>query len=208
MKKTLNISLLAVLSVFIFSCKNSVDLVKRHYNKGYYIASNSGKQKSKGKLNSSVPNQIQEMKSIPQMNTNNEVQENDLIASLNTESTQTTKAKKIETFSKPESVSSGTDKVHSKSKETLVITQKHHTSVPSAGGGSDDIVFLILLVILSILLPPLAVFLKDSGSSKWFMITLVLCLLAILGAWFFMSSLGGLWFVAFIIALLCVFDII
>lgn len=65
---------------------------------------------------------------------------------------------------------------------------------------------LILLVILALLLPPLAVWLKDGRTtSTLFWLTLVLCILGggFYWGWFF----GGFWFIATLLAILHVLDI-
>lgn len=66
---------------------------------------------------------------------------------------------------------------------------------------------LILLVILALLLPPLAVWLKDGKStSTLFWITLIFCILGggFYWGWFF----SGFWFIAMLLAILHVLDIL
>lgn len=65
---------------------------------------------------------------------------------------------------------------------------------------------LILFVILALLLPPLAVWLKDGKStSTLFWITLIFCILGggFYWGWFF----SGFWFIAMLLAILHVLDI-
>ena len=74
---------------------------------------------------------------------------------------------------------------------------------------SDSDLMLILLLILAIIIPPLAVFLKNEGLSKWFWITLILCIFAggLIGITY--GGYGGLlWAIAVVIALCYVFGII
>lgn len=67
-------------------------------------------------------------------------------------------------------------------------------------GKSDDDARLILLVILAILLPPLAVFLKEEELNYKFVLSLLLCLLAIISfVW---------WIIPVLYALLVVFDVL
>lgn len=67
-------------------------------------------------------------------------------------------------------------------------------------GKSDDDARLILLVILAILLPPLAVFLKEEELNYKFVLSLLLCLLAIFTF--------ALWIIPVLYALLVVFDVL
>lgn len=70
-----------------------------------------------------------------------------------------------------------------------------------------DDTMLILLVILAILLPPLAVFLKDGKkATTLFWITLILCLLG--GGFWWGWYFGSFWFIAILLAILRVLDII
>ena len=68
---------------------------------------------------------------------------------------------------------------------------------------------LILEIILAVILPPLAVFVKDNNVSTLFLVTLILWLIAVFGVAGFATGLGGLlWFAAAIIAILHIFDVI
>ena len=74
---------------------------------------------------------------------------------------------------------------------------------------SDSDAMLILELILAILLPPVAVLLKSGKLSKWFWITLLLCIFA--GGLFGLTygGYGGLlWAIAVVIAICYVFGII
>jgi len=79
----------------------------------------------------------------------------------------------------------------------------------TASNAADADAMFILMLILSLFLPPLAVYLKDSGITGLFWLTLILCLLGggfLLGPGF--GYLASGWFIAFILALLRVLDII
>ncbi len=81
-----------------------------------------------------------------------------------------------------------------------VKKEREQTNAPEAGGDTN----LILLFILALLLPPLAVYLKQ-GLTTIFWIDLIL---AILGSGFlFYTYIGGFFLVAVVIAILVVFDV-
>ena len=87
----------------------------------------------------------------------------------------------------------------------LIRKTRHHPPFSDAG-----LTFLVM-VIAAIIIPPLAVYIKDRPRlTTWFWVTLVLCILAV-GILMVSSIVGagpGLWLVSAIIALLVVFDII
>ncbi|MBI4931728.1 MAG: YqaE/Pmp3 family membrane protein [Bacteroidetes bacterium] len=74
---------------------------------------------------------------------------------------------------------------------------------------SDAGLMMFMMVLAAIFIPPLGVYIKDMPSiTNWFWITLILCILSG-GIWIGGITAGaGLWFIAAIIALLHVFDII
>ncbi len=92
-----------------------------------------------------------------------------------------------------------------KSKKENKYSREEQKQLDYSADGAAE-VELIILILLSIFVPPLAVYLKKGAVDKWFWVTLILCLLALFGIWAF--YLGGLWFVAFVIALLVVLDIL
>ncbi|MFL5751790.1 MAG: hypothetical protein ACJ76F_00165 [Bacteroidia bacterium] len=47
MKGLLKLSISCILALSLFSCKNSVELMKRHYNQGFYVSHKSSKNKVK-----------------------------------------------------------------------------------------------------------------------------------------------------------------
>jgi uncharacterized membrane protein YqaE (UPF0057 family) len=84
--------------------------------------------------------------------------------------------------------------------EVKTTQQTKKTAAPDA-----DVMF-VLQIIFAFLLPPLAVYLKEQITGR-FWLTLILCLLSLFiffGPFYF----GGLWLVAIVIALLVVLDII
>lgn len=76
----------------------------------------------------------------------------------------------------------------------------------SNSNSSDADTMMIIVVIAAIFLPPLSIYIKDSGRiSKWFWITLILCLLS---GGIFLGGLyagGLLWIAAIVIALMHAF---
>ncbi len=88
------------------------------------------------------------------------------------------------------------------------LKSEHHSPMREDAG-----VMLLVAIVCAIFIPPLGIFIKDNWrTSKWFWVTLVLCLLAAgflgVGNAGFSTIFGGLWLVAVIIALLAVFDVI
>jgi uncharacterized membrane protein YqaE (UPF0057 family) len=74
----------------------------------------------------------------------------------------------------------------------------------------SDASFLIQ-ILAAIFLPPIGVYLHDNGrTGTWFWVTMLLCLAAICGFAFIDFGLvgPGFWFIAAIIALLVVFDVL
>ena len=106
----------------------------------------------------------------------------------------------------PETIKSATDEFKNLSKQEkksrLKDVKKALKEYKKAKkeGMSDDDAKLILLVILAILLPPLAVFLKEEEFNYKTVLALVLCLLAIFTF--------ALWLIPVLYALLVVFDVL
>lgn len=103
---------------------------------------------------------------------------------------------------------------------TPVISFKRSEIRRDAKKNSDHLfpsnagLMMFLAVIASIFIPPLGVYIKDHRTHKWFWVTLLLWVLALLGLGFagvefIYTGLSGLfWLTAAVIALLVVFDII
>ncbi len=73
--------------------------------------------------------------------------------------------------------------------------------------GSDGM--FIIEILAAIFIPPIGVFLHDNGrTGTWFWVTFILCILSLCGWAFIFQSFVGLWFVAAILALLVVFDVL
>lgn len=78
---------------------------------------------------------------------------------------------------------------------------KQYKADKKAGKMADDDTNTILLAILAILLPPLAIYLKERTLSWKFWVSLIFIIPLFFGGWFF-------WLGAVVIALLTVFDVI
>ena len=81
---------------------------------------------------------------------------------------------------------------------------KEHRAEMRAGTDDENSSGLILLAILAILVPPLAIYLKERNFTWKFWASLALMVLCII----FFSSLAFLWLFAAALALLTVFDIL
>lgn len=92
-------------------------------------------------------------------------------------------------------------------KNRLKTYLSNHAKNSSPTNGLDGDGMFILLLILTVILPPLAVYLKDSGITGLFWVTLILCLVSG-GGFIGIGILYSGWFIAFLLALLRVLDVI
>jgi uncharacterized membrane protein YqaE (UPF0057 family) len=219
-KSTLFLFLSAVFlsGIFLSSCSSERNVVieKRHYGKGYYVhtsgertpasaavvnskspaAENAVKNPSKDATNSALTNNpdVQIQSAIPSSENN-----------IQTKNTTATSAKKsLSVKHRSAFVQKVTEKINAvENKNHLSISLKPKSS-PESGGGND--IDPIILVILAILISPLAVFLKERATNR-FWIDLICWALGIAGfAIIFYSSFLVLFAVVF--ALLIVLDVI
>lgn len=124
-------------------------------------------------------------------------------------STDGTKQIKQESVSTPINNETQTQEIvldYNKINSTEVISDK--TAVFKKNIMHDSDVMLIVEIILAFLLPFLAVYIHDGGSSGLFILTLILCLLTIVGGIWIFGGLFGLWGISTILAILRIFDII
>ena len=196
------------------SCAGKFSVMKRRYNKGYYV-SHSGDRKQQLKpearknerLNrpeTTTPETFAKsvFKRDPDLQPGNRVV-NALPASENVISQhpglqEPRQQREKETFASTRDLSTTRHEIMALSQ--LLIGAKKDL----VNSGSDSDVNLVLLVILAILIPPLAVYLKNKSIDKWFWITLILSLLGFMGLFF---VYGGLfWLAAVVIAILYVLD--
>jgi uncharacterized membrane protein YqaE (UPF0057 family) len=202
-----NLLLLLATVFMLASCSDKLSLMKRKYNKGFYIAKSSS-VRATGK-------EVAEQRA--------KAKERDHRGEVSEKAITATVGEIMPALSAPpqksESVSKTTTGTHrnitvqvSPDNEPLQepinikpLDMKKNTSVAQNLSGDSD-VDMIILVILAILIPPLAVWLKDKAVSKWFWITLILCVLSF--SVFFFNFGGLLWLAAMVIALLYVLDML
>ena len=189
------------------SCSDKFTLMKRKYNKGFYVsikgksanknvASNSAITKPMAKCNEFVSTEV--AKTEPASPATAVLRVNDQKPSAKRAAIK----KEIQLLASASRLN----------KESHVFPVKKVSQfkalslAPNKKDASDADVKLVLLVILAIFVPPLAIYLKDNKAvSNWFWITLILCLVSLLGFYLFVYG-SLLWLVAVIIALLRVFN--
>lgn len=213
-----------VLAAIISSCSTSSDVAsnrkiqKRKYNKGFFVSNNNvafNKEKNNDKTTVESQSDISEVKAkigsnektinsnatkiventvvdIPSNEIENSsivVNEENVIASTDFLIGENTDVKTIELKNKKES------------KKVKTSGTKNNSNSSNSG------VMLVVLVILAIIIPPLAVFIFEGVTTR-FWIDLILALLAF-GGWFLIGGLAGLaGLIAIIYALLIVLEVI
>lgn len=199
--------LLAALGLvfFVSSCKNTMDLTKRRYTKGYHLEKHTAPstpqegvaiQPKKEKAHSMEPVTV----SLPaQTSENREVagrlKEN---PEMNGFGAGETKKPVVPVTRKEEKINTPADAKKESVQPGSSIQQKGVSHSQSGGGGNSD-VKMILLIILALFIPPLAMYLWDKQTDTWFIVDLVLFLL--LFTWFFFPF-GLIGLIAIIIAIL------
>jgi len=231
MKTKITIVLLALFSLSIVtSCSTSNNVVSKHriqkrkYNKGYYTSPNhnsvtSTQKNSKDtenlvskKTNKSIENKIKnkltETTNTPVNNTLNTKNNNNTTEVIKDTKTPTVKLKKTKSSNSQNQLTniSPTRKNKKEQLTKKIVSVKKQLTKQSP---IDSDVMLIILVILAIFLPPLAVFIFEEVTTR-FWIDLILWLVGIGVAGIIFGSglaaLGGL--IAIIYALLIVLDVI
>ena len=229
MKKVRIISAIAGLSIILASCGSSNNVVsnrlisKRKYTKGFHINSNGHYKSSKSQEeeNSNLAQTEQNEQTIVFSRgdfQSRQVAEVDgkSISTIKPESSATThleeqvsaQTKDAETHAQEKeivSMDSKKDRIGHFSKEELkqAVKKSMHSPTPM-----DDTALLIILIILAILIPPLAVFIYEGATSR-FWIDLILAIIGYgVGFLFFphLAFLCGL--AAVIYALLIVLEVI
>lgn len=190
--------LTGIFAIALLTSCSSLHVEKRHYRNGFYVNLNHNnkptadvKEQAEKPAETALPVTSETEEIVPV-----EVAPSVTATDKSVAAIPQTQEKKSSPAELP-AQSLSTDKVSAPQTETK-------TSEDPANAPADD-VELILLVILALLLPPLAVFLVE-GVSKWFWITLILCIFG--GGVFLYPVIGGLWLVAMIIALFVVFGLI
>lgn len=206
----------AIIALLLASC-NSVDVMKRRYTSGFYV------DQSKAKHTDAAPKKKDDVKTADAVAVNDKNSaveqagqpaiENDKSTTvavetrINASAENKVEVKKADTNKKPAAAEVEEEAVVVKEKKSHdELSREEKAQLDYSADGADSSGRTILLVILSIFIPPLAVYLKKGGVDKWFWITLILCLLTLVGV--YTPFLFSFWFVAFIIALLVVLDVI
>ena len=193
---------LCVIVAAMFSSCSGLRIEKRHYSKGYYVDFNKGTNRDatveKQTAKAEEKNQREESAIAP-------VPTVDVATAVApvTDAPASTQTSKSESSNQPSVEEQSTTAIPNNQTVAGDENSVSPTQGETPGGSAPDDTMLILLVILAILLPPLAVYLAEGVTSR-FWITLILCLLA--GPFFFtpFAYVGGLWLIAVIIALLVV----
>jgi uncharacterized membrane protein YqaE (UPF0057 family) len=214
MKKFVPLMIFTALLGGLFSCKNGFDVQQRRYTSGFYV-SHSGKKNSVEKQNSSAEKGVVTKENV-KVNPSSEpemkrmVTEEKIVMDQNKEQNNSSEPVSSKGNKKQNKIASASVE---KSEHAVVSNEKSlkeealkGKDTPAGGAQLDETGMFILMLVLSLLLPPLAVYLKQKSATKWFWVTLILCLLT--GGVLYVGYLGSLWFIAFIIALLVVLDII
>jgi uncharacterized membrane protein YqaE (UPF0057 family) len=200
-----NSILLLLCIVLLSSCAGKFGVMKRRYNKGFYV-SVSGERKNsqvveehKKALRPARADMVQPEKKV----------ENSFQATaLKAENHAPAEERRAEARSNSGPVASAGAPLKAapsvvRSLAAIKEIQKAGSETSSESGDGDT--DLILLVILAIFIPPLAVYLKDKAVSKWFWIVLILSLLGLVGWWVFPFAALA-WLLAVIFAILYVLD--
>jgi uncharacterized membrane protein YqaE (UPF0057 family) len=207
MIKKIIFPLLAI--ILLSSCAHKFGILKRKYNKGFYIANSKSTSIKKHENNTFTD---LKPKPISPKTSKDELVLAETIKPVVKE-TQVYSSLQI-SKSKNQSVKNQNNKILASAKNSHIQPQITFKKIETdklikktgSSKGRDSDVTLIILVILSIFIPPLAVYLKKNSINVWFWLTLIFCLLTF-SVFFFIFG-GFLWLVAVIIALLYVFDAI
>lgn len=196
MKKILLFS--GILSLAMLTSCSSLRIEKRHYRNGYYVSLNNNNERPA--QTTSVENESPETPAVTTAEAEAVVVNPVVPVAETAAPTVAPVQQKEENNSSPATEPTEVPQVQNDSApETVAQPAEENTGTP------HDDVALVLLVILAILLPPLAVYLAQ-GLTKWFWITLILCLFG--GGFIFYPVFGGLWLVSIIIALFVVFGLL
>lgn len=206
MKKSILILLCAIVG---FSCSDRFTLVKRRYNKGYYLAMKHAPhtkqlQDSRRSAQALAPAPQQPVAIVVSPSENTVIKSgSEMMAAVAGSSRRIVSTHQHVTSQAPASVPAKTESMHFKELKASNLAIRRL----APNNDVDPDVMLVILVVLAILIPPLAVYLKAKAVNKWFLVTLILCLLSLLGAWWF-YYVGILWLAAVVIALLYVLDML
>ncbi|HTF06046.1 MAG TPA: YqaE/Pmp3 family membrane protein [Bacteroidia bacterium] len=195
------ILVLCVIVAALFSSCSGLRIEKRHYSKGYYVDFNKGTDRDASVEKQTAKTEEKNQHEEPAISPAPTVDA--VTAAPVTDAPVSAQTSKSESSNQPSVEEQST----TATPNDQTVAGDENSAVPNQGetpgGSAPDDTMLVLLVILAILLPPLAVYLAEGVTSR-FWITLILCLLA--GPFFFtpFAYVGGLWLIAVIIALLVV----
>lgn len=188
---------------FLASCGNRIQVLKRHYTKGFYVA------KSNNNKTASPPAGIKA--SFIEPVTARAYEENNsgglkaqLITKerLNSKKTIYTRAP----LRRPVMVKEE-KQLNIKSNNRLSYKKEpFELKRDNADDEALEVIELILLIILAFIIPPLAVALRHLQIDIWFVVTLLLWLLAILAIYYPVASL--FYVLAVVFAILYILDIV
>ncbi|MCD6066997.1 MAG: hypothetical protein K0S33_1823 [Bacteroidetes bacterium] len=206
MKKTYLLLAALGLVFLVSSCKNTMDVTKRRYTKGYHFDKHkSPLTPQEGVAKQSTKEPISDMEPVAQSLPASQatapqikggIQEN---TSLNGFTKKTSKT----TVSLPATEKNDVEQTTIKNKQLKQGTRVQQKESQSTGGGDSD-VKMILCIILALFIPPLAMYLWDKQTDVWFIVDLILFLL--LFSWFFLGPFGLLGLAAIVIAILRILD--
>ncbi|TND10641.1 MAG: hypothetical protein FD123_283 [Bacteroidetes bacterium] len=202
--KLLFLPVLAGLLLSSCSTMNNIGIEKRRYNKGYHVSVRDQKKH----IVATQPVAAAEQKTVAVNNTtvNHETKkesaESPALVSAQTSPGKTAVENRSWTSSRNAAASGKQATITLFKKSALQKEFRRHTvsDKTKAPSAADDL-NTILLVILSFLIPPLAIYLVEETSLR-FWIALICCLFSFGGIFF--TAGYGLWLVAVILALLAV----
>lgn len=194
-------SILAILAVFFYSCASNFSSRKHQRLTYIKVQPDNGVQTERTLVQDNhhlvndkqAVNQINLPLTVEKTSTGSPAQETALIVKTPKNKTITTKEPAFDELSIPE--------VLPEQPQAKTDLQENKSAAP------DSDVMFILQIIFAFLLPPLAVYLKEKVTGR-FWLTLILCILSLGGIFWIFYAGGLLWLIAVIIALLVVLDVI
>jgi uncharacterized membrane protein YqaE (UPF0057 family) len=193
----LYLPLILVLVAALSSC-GALRVEKRHYRNGFYVDFNKNQHKTAGvdhQAQAAVEPVIRDVNPDPV----NEAKESPK-AEENVLTSEQHAVQPAKVTEQPQTIEVNVPSVDQPSPKD----QQQEQTQESPAGAADSDVMLIVLIILAIIIPPLAVYLKEGLTGRFWLI-LILSILG--GGFFFYPVFGGLWLLAVILALLIVLDI-
>jgi uncharacterized membrane protein YqaE (UPF0057 family) len=234
MKKVSIVSLVTIIMIVISSCGSSNNVVnnhgitKRKYNKGFFVQRNSNLRTANNEVKEERANADKmlakqervDAKRAQKESAKQKMNVEQTVAVENAATHSTVYAVEVEKTGSAQENERSSDDVSNSEPETRASTSRetidrqsiadryesHKKDSRGAAGGSSA--NLILLVILALIIPPLAVFLYE-GATKRFWIDLILALVFYGVGFGLLGGIGGLLgLVAVIYALLIVLEVI